>query len=139
KNVIGRAPGAAELVGMEDQLSNPGTTQTTLTNALTATGSAGGFTTITAPAGNAPLTAPKVPTLFDFTNLSFGSDTIAGFDASRDTIKLSHSTVASLTALNNETTKNAAGDSVIAFNGSQSITLTGIAPATLGAANFLIV
>jgi len=88
--------------------------------------SAGGFTTILAPSGDAALTAPPgVPTLFDFTNLGFGHDTIAGFDAVRDTIKLPHALVANQAALDSDTQPDAAGTgTLITLNPSQSIELT---------------
>jgi hypothetical protein len=143
QGILGRAPGAAELVGMEDQLSNPGTTQSSLNGALTSTGSAGGYTTVPAASAVTSYTAqPQVPTLFDFTNLTFGNDTIAGFDPTRDTITLPHAVVTDLATLNNETTTTAAGSTLIALNPSQSITITGVAKGSLDfatASNFRIV
>jgi hypothetical protein len=57
----------------------------------------------------------------------------------RDTIQLSHARVADLVTLNGETTKPAAGGSLITLNPSQSILIAGVAPASLGAANFRFV
>jgi hypothetical protein len=95
QQVLGRAPSTAELVGVEDQLAVGGITQAGLESALSTTGSAGGFATITAPSGNATLAAASGPTLFAFSDLAF-NDTINGFDVSRDTIALPNSAAASL-------------------------------------------
>ena len=135
--VLGRAPGAAELVGMEDHLG-AAATQSSLKSDLKSTGTAGGYNLLVATPGNATLTAePKTPTLFAFGDIAFGNDTIAGFDPTRDTIALSRTLVTDLTTLNNETS-TVAGGSLITLNPSQSILITGVAPGSLGAANFRI-
>ena len=91
---------------------------------------------LTAGTGDATLTADtETPTLFDFGDIAFGNDTIAGFDPTRDTIQLPHTLAADLTTLNSETT-SLAGGSLITLNPSQSILINGVAPANLGAANF---
>ena len=136
--VKGRPPTAAELVGMEDQLSN-GATLSTLQSALSGVGSAGGYAPIAAPSGSVSLTAQAgTPTLFDFTNLAFGADTIVGFDPSRDTIELPTSLAAGFAAVQADLSQ-AAGGALITLNASQSILVSGVAPANLGPANFLIV
>jgi len=137
QDILGRPPGAAELVGMEDLLAGSATQQS-LQSALTSTGSAGGFATLTARFGDETLTAlPQTPTLFVFGDIDFGNDTIAEFDLTRDTIQLPHSIVADQTTLNGFITPFGAG-TLIAFDPTHSIQLTNIAPATLAPANFLI-
>jgi hypothetical protein len=137
QGILARAPGAAELVGMEELLAGSATQQT-LQSALSTNGSAGGFTTVTAATGDAALTAPPLtPTLFVFGDIAFGNDTIAGFDPARDTIQIAHARVADLTTLANDTTAFGTG-TLITINSSQSIQLTGIAPTSLGPANFQI-
>ena len=139
QDALGRAPGAAELVGMEDQLAVAGTTQTTLQTSLDNTGSAGGYTTLTAPAGSATLTATSgTPTLFVFTNIAFGNDTISGFDGTRDTIELPKTLVPDLATLTGETA-SVNGGSLITLGATQSIFITATAPTLLNATNFLFV
>jgi hypothetical protein len=72
-----------------------------------------------------------------FGDIAFGNDTIAGFDPARDTIQIAHARVADLTTLANDTTAFGTG-TLITINSSQSIQLTGIAPTSLGPANFQI-
>src|SRR5207302_10255198 len=131
--IIGRAPGAAELVGMEDLLATSGNSQKTLGTSLAASGSPAGIATVvtlTAPTGAATLTGQtNVPTLFAFPDIAFGQDTIAGFDPVRDTIQLPHTRVADLTTLQAKTTPTAAGGSLITLNPTQSSTLTRASPA----------
>jgi hypothetical protein len=137
QGILGRPPGAAELVGMEDLLAGSATQQT-LGSALQATGSAGGFTTVTAATGDASLTAlPLTPTLFVFGDIAFGHDTIAGFDPTRDTIQIAHARVADLNTLAADTTASGTG-TLITINPSQSIQLAGISPTKLGPSNFQI-
>ncbi len=135
--IIGRAPDTAELVGMEDLLGN-GQTQQTLQGALSSSGSAGGFATLTAGSGDAALTAqPGTPTLFVFDDITFGHDTIAGFDPSRDTIQLSPALVPDLATLTSDTAA-VAGGTLITLNPSQSILLSGVAQTSLAPGNFHI-
>ncbi|MGH6739634.1 MAG: hypothetical protein ACREDY_11500, partial [Bradyrhizobium sp.] len=136
QGIVGRVPSTAELVGLEDQLAVAGNTQASLESALSATSSAGGFTTITAPSGNATLAPASAPTLFAFSDLAF-NDTINGFDVSRDTIKLPTSVVASLDIIKTDTA-SASGGSLITLNPNQSIFIANVAPNTLTAGNFLI-
>jgi hypothetical protein len=137
QNVIGRLPDAAELAGMEDQLA-AGSSQSSLETALASSGSAGGYTTITAAAGSTTLSAlAGTPTQFDFSNVAFGNDTIAGFDPSTDAIKLPASLATSFAALQGGITA-AAGGALITFNATQSILISGVAPGSLTASNFLL-
>jgi hypothetical protein len=77
--------------------------------------------------------------LFDFTNLAFGHDTIAGFDPSRDAIELPHTLVADLPTLAGELANTAAG-ALLTLNASHSILVSGVTTTALTpAANFLIV
>jgi len=78
---------------------------------------------------------PLTPTLLDFTNPGFGNDTVAGFDTSRDTVELAATLVANFTTLQSDITSTAAGASITL--GSQSILLSGVAPTSLAATNFL--
>ena len=58
-----------------------GASQASLESQLAGSGSAGGYTTITAASGSAGLTAlAGTPTQFDFVGVNFGNDVIAGFD-----------------------------------------------------------
>jgi autotransporter passenger strand-loop-strand repeat protein len=136
QTIIGRAPSTAELVGMEDRLVTAGTTEATLKNALSATGSAGGFTTIAAPGGNASLSAPSGPSLFQFSDVAF-NDTITGFDAGRDTIQLPKAVAADFPTVKGDTT-GISGGSLITLSQNQSIFLAGLPPAKLAAGNFLL-
>jgi hypothetical protein len=141
RGIVGRAPGAAELVGMEDLLANSAT-QSSLTSTLTLSGPAGltGIARISALPGDSALTAPPaVPTLFDFTDLGFGHDTIAGFDPVRNTLVLPHALVANQTALDTDRGPDAAGTgTLITLNPSHSIDLLATRNNTLTQANFQI-
>jgi hypothetical protein len=136
--LVGREPGIAELLGMEEQLTTPGTAQNSLESALASSGWAGGYSLIIPDVGNAALTAlPETPTLFMFDDIEFGHDTIAGFDPTRDTIELSHTQVANLADLQDKT--SVSGSTLITFDSTHSIQINGVAPSSLGASNFLIV
>ncbi len=138
---IGRIPDAAELAGMEDQLgaAGSGVSRTGLQSTLAASGSAGGFTMVTAGPGSAILTAPpNTPTEFVFGNIGFGADTITGFDPSRDALVISSALVPDLATLQSETRQTALG-TLITLSPSQSITLPGINLDTLNPNDFRIV
>ena len=93
----------------------------------------------TAPVGDATLTAAATaPNLFVFDDISFGNDTIAGFDPTRDMIELPHARVADLATLNSDTSSVAAG-TLISLTASQPILIDGVAPESLGPGNFRIV
>jgi hypothetical protein len=136
QNIIGRAPSNAELAGMEDRLVTAGTTEGTLKNALSATGSAGGFTTIAAPGGAASLSAPAGPSLFQFSDVAF-NDTITGFLVRQDTIQLPKAVAADFATVESDTAA-ISGGSLITLNQNQSIFLAGLPPAKLAAGNFLL-
>jgi autotransporter passenger strand-loop-strand repeat protein len=133
---VGRAPATVELVGMEDQLAIKGNTEATLKSDLSATGSAGGYTTISAQGGTQTLTAAKTPTLFGFSDIAF-TDTINSFDVSQDTIQLPKALAADFTTLKNDTT-SVSGGSLITLGANQSIFLSSVAPSKLTAGNFLL-
>ncbi|HLY44315.1 MAG TPA: Ig-like domain-containing protein [Stellaceae bacterium] len=133
QQVTGQAPGAAQLAGMEDQIAQPGASQQTVAASLGATT---GLAVITAGLGDASLTAqPLTPTLFVFNDIAFGHDTIAGFDAARDTIELAHTLAPDFATVQSELSSTAAG-ALLTLNQNQSILLGGVAPASLGATNF---
>jgi FG-GAP-like repeat len=130
-----RSPDAAELAGMEAQLTN-GTTETELQATLVTEGSAGGYTIVTAPNGNAVLAAQSgTPAQFVFDDLSFGVDTIAGFDPSEDAIALPQSLAGSFAALQGLMSATASG-TLITFGSNQSILIEGVAPGSLTGSNF---
>jgi hypothetical protein len=89
---------------------------------------------ITVPDGNTTVPVQSAPDVFDFSNLSFGNDTIAGFDPTQDALRLNHTQVNSLTVVRNDMFATAGG-MLIALDATHSITLNGVAPASLTAAN----
>jgi hypothetical protein len=134
-----RAPGIAELLGMEDQLAVPGTSQQMLASNLSSNGSAGGYVLFTADAGNTALTAlPGTPTLFTFANTAFGNDVVNGFDQTRDTIALSQTQVATFADLQKHMASVNDG-TLISLDPTQSIQINGIAPSSLNPHNFVFV
>ena len=137
-DVLLRGAFAAELVGMEDELSS-GASQLDLQAELLLDGTAGIYTTMTDGIGSGSLTAlPGVPTLFVFNDLTLGADTIVGFDPTRDTIRLPQALAGDVSTLLNATTE-VAGGALISLNPAQSILISGLNPANLNAANFSIV
>lgn len=136
QEVTGRVPVAAEMVGMEDQLST-GASQAGLESALLSNGSTGGYTTVAAPSADATLSAqPGTATLFVFDDIGFGTDTIVGFDPSRDAIQLPHTLVGDYATLQNETLSLQDGSSMIVLNPSQAIVIDGVSPGALSPTNF---
>jgi len=129
QTVESRSPDMAELAGMENQLAPPG-------GALSSVQPGAGFTLLAVPSGNQSLTALATPEEFDFSSIAFGNDTIAGFDPTRDAIRLNHTQAANFASLNLSTV---AGGTLIAFDATHSIALNGIAQASLAAANFRFV
>lgn len=122
--IVIRAPSTAELAGMEDRLATPGISQQTLQSLLSTTGSAGGFTTIVAPAFDTTLSAPSgTPTMFDFRNLGFTADTVTGFDVTRDTVELPSALAASLSITGTT-------DTVVSVSG-HTVMLAGVAPGSV--------
>jgi chitinase len=94
--------------------------------------------TITVPDGNTTVPFQSAPEVFDFSNLSFGNDTIAGFDPTQDALRLNETQVNSLTVVRNDMFATAGGI-FIALDATHSITLNGVAPASLTAANLTTV
>jgi hypothetical protein len=88
--------------------------------------------------GDQTLTAGATPEVFDFSDLTFGNDTIVGFDPTRDAIRLSSSLADSFAAVQSDMSK-AAGGTLIALDPMHSIMLSGVASASLTAANFRFV
>lgn len=126
----GRSPDAAELAGMADQLANFDATQSSIIPG-------GGVTAITAGAGDASLTAISgSPTLFDFSDIDFGNDTVVGFDPTQDAIRLNPSLAASFVAVQSDMSQSGS-DTLITLDATHSILLSGIQPSSLTAANFL--
>jgi Tol biopolymer transport system component len=136
QDVMGRAPGTAELVGMQDTVV--ATSLSSLRDALSIMGSEAACALSAAPLGDAVLTATVSPDLFVFGDIAFGNDTIVGFDPARDTVRLSHSRVADLDALRNATI-DVGGGTLIALGNGQSITIGGVASSSLGLGNLIIV
>jgi hypothetical protein len=90
------------------------------------------------PDGNTTVPFQSAPEVFDFSNLSFGNDTIAGFDPTQDALRLNETQVNSLTVVRNDMFATAGGI-FIALDATHSITLNGVAPASLTAANLTTV
>jgi hypothetical protein len=134
---LGRDPNAAELAGAESRLAQ-GASLSDLQGDLAGSGSAGGFTAVATPAGNASLSAAPGPTAFQFSDVAFGQDTITGFDPSQDAIVLSHAQAPSVSAVLADASATAAG-SLITLNANQSVLLSGIVPTALHPNNFQIV
>jgi hypothetical protein len=136
QDVMGRAPGTAELVGMQDVVV--ATSLSSLRDALSIMGSEAACALRAAPVGDAVLTATRSPDLFVFGDIAFGNDTIVGFDPAQDTVRLSHSRVADLDALRNATT-DLGGGTLITLGTGQSVMINGVASSSLGPGNLIIV
>jgi hypothetical protein len=125
---------------MEDELTQTGVTQQSLQSELVANQTAGTYTSIFDVPGNTLLTAqPSVPTLFVFSDISIATDTIVGFDPTRDTIQLSHTLVPDVATVLSDTTAFGSGSLITLVPGQKAIVIDGIAPNRLGTANFNIV
>src|SRR5262249_7878924 len=127
--IEGRAPDMAELAGLQNTLAG-----TTLAGTVAdlAARRATGFATVAGANGDISLTATTKPEAFDFTGTSFGAATITGFDPSQDAILL-HAGPARGSAGG----AFASGDgAVIPIGGGGSLTLAGVDPGRLTAANF---
>ena len=84
--------------------------------------------TITVPDGNTTVTVHSGPEIFDFSNLSLGNDTIAGFDPTQNAIRLNHAEINSFAVVRNDIFSTAGG-TLIALDPTHSITLNEVAPA----------
>ena len=139
-NVLHRSTFAAELVGMENEITTDGVTQQTLQSEMLATNTAGSYTVVFDSPGDSLLGAqPNVPTLFVFTDMTLAADTITGFDPTRDTIQLPSSVAPDFATIQSKTANYGTG-SVITLNpGHTAIFINDVTPGSLGAANFRIV
>jgi hypothetical protein len=134
---LNRDPNAAELAGAENTLAQGGSLAG-IAGTLSGGGTAGGFATVTASAGDATLSAAAGPTQFLFSDVAFGQDTIQGFDPTQDAIVLSHAQAADAATVLADASATGAG-TLITLNPAQSILLQGAAPASLHQNNFQIV
>ena len=132
---LGRNPDAAELAGAATRLAR-GAALPDLQNDLSASGSAGGFTAIAAGNGQAALSAAGGPTAFLFSDVSFGNDTVFGFDPSQDAIVLSRAQAPDAASALADATQTASG--TLINLGPTQISLQGVSPASLHPNNFLI-
>jgi hypothetical protein len=66
----------------------------------------------------------------------FGNEEIAGFDPTQDAICFSSGLVNTFATVQADMSAAVGGATVITFDSSHSVTLDGVAPANLGAANF---
>jgi hypothetical protein len=139
-NTLHRSTFAAELVGMENEIATTGVTQQTLQSELNTTSNdptAGIYTRVLDPNGSSLLGAQAgVPTLFVFSDVSLASDTIVGFDPTRDTIQLPTSVAADFQSVQSHMTTSQFGGTLIHFSSSQEIAIDKVAPASLGGTNF---
>jgi Tol biopolymer transport system component len=136
QDVMGRAPGTAELVGMQEVAAT--SSLSSLREALSDAGSAAVCVLSAAAPGDAVLKATGSPDLFVFGDIALGDDRIVGFDPASDTIRLSHRWVADDDALR-RALSDSAGSTVIALGNGQSITIDGVTAASLGPGNLIIV
>jgi autotransporter passenger strand-loop-strand repeat protein len=86
--------------------------------------------------GDQTLTATPGPEIFDFGSLAFGKDTIVGFNPAQDLLRLSSSLAGDFATASADMSETATGGTLIALDRTHSITLDGVAPASLSAANF---
>jgi hypothetical protein len=93
-----------------------------------------GFSVASVSSGDLMLTAQPIPETFDFGGWMFGKDEITGFDPTQDAIRLSSGLVGSFASVEADMSA-VGGATVITFDASHSLTLGGVAPASLGAAN----
>jgi len=93
---------------------------------------------VTVPAGNATIYAVGGNDVFDFSAGTFGNDTVVGFNDATDAFKISHTLAANFAAV--QANKTASGsNTLITFNASHSILVTGVSPSYLAAGNFQFV
>jgi VCBS repeat-containing protein/probable HAF family extracellular repeat protein len=97
-----------------------------------------GTNQILIPNGDLSLTATSGPDVFDFSSVQFGSDTITGFDPAQDSIKLSQTLAADFATVQADMS-SVAGGTLMTFDASRSITLSGVSSSSLIATNFQFV
>ena len=132
----GTPPAAASPAPAAPAAAGPGATSTVVQTGPVANGASDSNVTAV-PSGALILTAQPTPETFDFGGWVFGNAEIAGFDPTEDAIRLSSGLVGSFASV--ETDMIAAGAAtLITFDPSHSLTLDGVAPASLGAANFRV-
>lgn len=98
-----------------------------------------GYTIGSIASGDQTLTADPKPEIFDFSNLGFGDNTIIGFDPTQDVLRLSSSLAQNFATVVADTSATASGGTLIDFDKTHSITLSGVAPSSLNAANLRFV
>jgi hypothetical protein len=81
------------------------------------------------------LTAQPAPETFDFGGWMFGKAEITGFDPTQDAVLLNSSLVGGFASVAADMSA-VGGSTLITFDASRSLMLDGVAPASLGAANF---
>jgi hypothetical protein len=140
-DTLSRPTFAAELVAMENEISTDGVTQQTLQAELASRNTAGTYSTVFDPAGsNLSAAQAGIPTLFVFTDVSLASDGIVGFDLIRDTIQLPTTVAADFQTVQSQMQPNSSiNGTLIHFNSSQEIAISGVTPGSLTAANFRFV
>jgi len=130
----GGAQGMAEVAGMVTQPAPSGMMVSGMP-ADPGMSVAADFTVISVPSGDLMLTAQPVPETFDFGGWVFGNAEIAGFDPTQDAIRLSSGLVGDFASVEADMSA-IGGGTLITFDAAHSLTLDGVAPASLGAANF---
>ena len=118
---------------MENQLAS-GATLSGVQADLVAN-SASDFNVTAVPSGDLILTAQPTPETFDFGGWMFGNAEIAGFDPTQDAILLDSGLAGDFASVQADMSA-VAGGTLITFDASHSLTLDGVAPGSLGAANF---
>jgi hypothetical protein len=94
-----------------------------------------GVDLVTVPAGSVTLDALASHSVFDFSAGTFGNDTVVGFDVQQDVFNINHTLAANFAAIQSD--EHAVGGStMITFNASQSILVSGVTPSSLMAGNF---
>jgi hypothetical protein len=96
---------------------------------------AAGSNVTSVPSGDLMLTAQPAPETFDFGSWMFGKAEITGFDPTQDAVLLSSGLVGSFASVQGDMSA-VAGATLITFDASHSLILDGVAPGSLGAANF---
>jgi hypothetical protein len=93
---------------------------------------------VTAPAGSATIYAVAGNDVFDFSADTFGNDIVVGLNDAVDAFKISNMLAASFAAIQADSTASGS-NTLITFNASQSILVTGVSPSSLAAGNFQFV
>jgi len=134
QTIEGRLPDMAELAGLENRLVPFGANLAGVGAALAAQGPAG-FAVVAVPHGAVSLTGSAAPEAFDFGDIGFGDATIAGFDPTQDAIRLGSGQTGGIPSASVDSSL-AGGGTLITLDGGHTLTLAGVDPAGLSAANF---